>query len=96
MNGVKLLKENACKESIKLGTMDYCVLSLEVICPSDIHYETDFLARAASVGFSGLVNTIKNGVSISFKLDVESEFFDESYIWDYYMELPGGLVLLRP
>ena len=78
-------------DSITLGLYSYCVIALEVPCPEEIVYETDFLARALQLR---IFNCFTSRQCYSPNT-ITCDFFHNLFYTDHYDELPGGVVLLR-
>eukprot|EP01038_Epipyxis_sp_PR26KG_P006009 gene6009-8278_t len=73
---------------IVLGPLDYAIIALTIVCPQEVIYETDFLSMMESI-------TICAKSSDGQDVKVSGNFYDENYISEHYLELPGGVVLLR-
>ena len=96
--GVNGLRRETSSESdfdLKLGPLESAVVSVQVCCPHDMEFETDFLARADS--FSIKLNICKPKFPFLAKKEVvlKAKFVDEETVWESYVELPGRVILLR-
>jgi hypothetical protein len=81
---------------VYLGPLDFVLLSIEVMCPQWMVHETDFLSSMRSVDIkTRVVAPIFPFDRCLREITVSPAFLDEDKIWDYYEELPGGIVLLR-
>jgi hypothetical protein len=67
---------------LSLIPFQYCILSMQFPCGSDI-LETDVLARAIAIHIPLLRGDV-----------VQADFIPESEVWNHYMELPGGFLSL--
>jgi hypothetical protein len=81
-------------EQVHLGTLEYIVIALDVECPIDVIYETDLLARVHSLRVPGLRLPGSRGTK-AWHTVLEAPLYDEKVFWQSYMELPGGVVLLK-
>jgi len=89
--------------ALSLRALDHAVVSIDVACPADVLFETDFLCRVAHVTFNARATQPRSPhvpLSISpggevVTLPVVSRFVDEEDVWTSYIELPGGVILLR-
>lgn len=94
---------------VSLAPLEFCVVSCDVRCPTSVKNETDFLTMMKNISFAltiqsaaqtrGDRDATDSGKSSSSSLLRESSAtvhcFEESVVWDHYMELPGRVVLLR-
>jgi hypothetical protein len=93
-NGLKFMAADTAggrdsdADNLVLGPLDFCVALLQLVVPTDITYETDFLARIAWVDLHGKCGSGED-------LTVRCNIIDEHDIWESYVELPGGVVLHR-
>lgn len=80
---------------VKLGPLESVVISVRVCCPLDMEFETDFLARADHVCIK--FNICKPYFPFTTKraVTMKARFVDEDTVWESYVELPGGVILLR-
>lgn len=103
VNNVSVLGVNGVRKDIsaesdfdlKLGPLDSAVLSVQVCCPQDMEFETDFLARADSISIK--LNMCKPHFphTLGRELVLKAKFVDEETVWESYVELPGRVILLR-
>jgi hypothetical protein len=84
-----------------LGSLQFAVLSCHVRCSSEVRTEADFLTMLKFISFRLPIPTssrrepsLEDSSGVKF-LSVTIEVFDEDKIWDHYLMLPGGVVLLR-
>jgi hypothetical protein len=95
LNGQKiqeLTTQKTKKSRIELNPLEFVVLSLEVICPADMEFETDFLARAKRLTLQANAG---HSATHPQQVLIEAKFIDEDVVWDHYVSLPGGAILLR-
>ena len=80
---------------IKLGPLESAVISVQVCCPLDMEFETDFLARADNISIK--LNICKPYFPFTPKkaVTLKARFVDEDTVWESYVELPGRVILLR-
>eukprot|EP00600_Ochromonadales_sp_CCMP1393_P001031 CAMPEP_0174984402 /NCGR_PEP_ID=MMETSP0004_2-20121128/17702_1 /TAXON_ID=420556 /ORGANISM="Ochromonas sp., Strain CCMP1393" /LENGTH=218 /DNA_ID=CAMNT_0016236807 /DNA_START=653 /DNA_END=1309 /DNA_ORIENTATION=- len=78
-----------------LGPLEFAVLSFEVLCPLDVRTETDFIASIKQIRVDAAECTPCVPHTPRRHLSVASTLIDEDKIWDYYVEIPGGVILLR-
>ena len=88
---------------LHLYPSDFAVISFKVRCPSDIRHEIDFLTRAVQCRIllwasapSTRALMIHANKGDGCAVVVDAAFMDELSMWEYYTELPGGVVLLDP
>lgn len=92
-----------------INPLDFVVLSCKVLCPTWVHYETDFLSMlervklrthswtsdTPSTATSSSAAAASDKMSVIESSDVDIVMAPEDEVWEYYIELPGGVVLLR-
>ena len=106
--GVTAISRGLKEENIvSLAPLEFCVVSCDVRCPTSVKNETDFLTMMKSISFTLTIQsetqkTTDSAKSISRQalasVSTSSAMvhcFEESVVWDHYMELPGRVVLLR-
>jgi len=89
-------------ESICLKPFDFAIFKVTFPCPSNVIYETDFLARAVSLQVpiqNSSHRLFQNAATPADKICGDSSkstafFLTEKQIWDNYMLLPGGCLVL--
>lgn len=76
-----------------LNPLEFVVLQCKVSSPAWIKYESDFLS------IIGKIQLIAKYPSTDTKIEnhivLEAAMISEEEVWEYYIELPGGVVLLR-
>ena len=105
---VRLISRNGGNNSsfendeLSLGPLEYCVLACDVHCPATVTNETDFLAMMQSISCEfqikpSVARADMKGARTETEFSVREwiHLVDESEVWNHYMELPGGVVLLR-
>lgn len=75
-----------------LNPLEFIVLSCKVQCPPWVRYETDFLSMMDRIELK--INHAANDNTRGGDV-VTATMIPENEIWEYYIELPGGVVLLR-
>eukprot|EP01036_Dinobryon_divergens_P022164 gene22164-30401_t len=100
---------------VSLAPLEFCVVSCDVLCPTSVKNETDFLTMMKSISFTLTIQSAnqksgereatvsakspsKPALSSTASVSTSSatvHCFEESVVWDHYMELPGRVVLLR-
>ena len=80
---------------IKLGPLESVVISVQVCCPLDMQFETDFLARADRISIKLNLCKPYYPYAIGRAVTLKARFVDEDTVWESYVELPGGVILLR-
>jgi len=96
INGIQTQQPQT--DSIPLKQYDFIVFSIQVICEPEVEYETDFLIRAKCITmyYHLLQHSICSSANNALPLiALDSYFVDEFEVWDSYIELPRGIVLLR-
>jgi hypothetical protein len=86
-----------------LKTFSYCILTIYILCPDDIIFETDFLTRAfcINVGFISQKDYNSKIVYHDEKTNssilqyITCKFKDEMSFYEHYSFLPGGYVVLN-
>ena len=105
----QLLTKNGIKNSIEkehtaihLHALQNVVVAVDIGCPPDIVFETDFLSRVTNFSVHlDLVLPEHDSDQYCVKqveqhtLTVDNVFVGEEEVWEHFMELPGGAVLLR-
>ena len=102
----QLLAKNGSKKTdekghtaIHLHALQNIVVAVDIGCPPDVVFETDFLSRV--VDFSVHLELVPSGNDLCIKqaeqhaLIVDNVFVGEDEVWEHFMELPGGAILLR-
>ena len=85
----------------RLRALDNIVVCIDVACPDDVVFETDFLSRVAHVAFTARATQPRpphvplSVPPATVALLVVNRFVDEEEVWQNYIELPGGVILLR-
>jgi hypothetical protein len=93
LNGKRI--EGEKRALIELGQLDFTVIAMSVACPLDMEFETDFLTRAEQLtvtATSCLPSQVAKGRG---DIPIVNNFVDEDTVWESYIELPGGAILLR-
>lgn len=80
---------------IKLGPLESVVISVRVCCPLDMEFETDFLSRADHVAIQFSICKPYFPFTTKRAVTMKARFVDEDTVWESYVELPGGVILLR-
>ena len=80
---------------IKLGPLESVVISVRVCCPLDMEFETDFLSRADHVAIRFSICKPYFPFTTKRAITMKARFVDEDTVWESYVELPGGVILLR-
>lgn len=93
---------------VTLQYLDFVVITLQVLCPSEIINEVDLLSSLDRVHIIGwrsrhfheavpvVVNEKENeGEDSGALATVDINVYDEERIWDAYQTAPGGIILLR-
>lgn len=95
-NGSKLPLDDG-SPIIALHGSEFVVLRCRLHCPSDVRNEVDFLARAHSVRLSIVISNYRHHSACveTAKISLTILFNDEMAVWDHFVELPGGVVLLN-
>lgn len=103
------------KNIVSLAPLEFCVVSCDVLCPTSVKNETDFLTMMKSISFTLTIQSANQKSGESEATDSAKSpsrpalpstasvstssatvhCFEESVVWDHYMELPGRVVLLR-
>jgi hypothetical protein len=95
LNGLRKETSDEDNFDVRLGPLESAVIAVQVSCPQDMEFETDFLARADSFGIK--MNACKpcfphNPIK---EVVLKAKFVDEDTVWESYLELPGRVILLR-
>jgi hypothetical protein len=88
--------QTADESMVYLGPLDFALLSVEVMCPLSMHYETDFLCSMSNIDIKTRIMAPTYPFNQCLRESTVSPLFlEEDKIWDYFIELPGGTILLR-
>lgn len=83
------------KSDVKLKPLDSVVLSVQIGCPMDMLFETDFLTRADNFAMKIIKCHPYSPYLEDRSITLNVKFVDEETVWDSYVELPGRVILLR-
>jgi hypothetical protein len=100
VNGQKTCSRNEGSDCIELCALEHVVVAYHIMCPNDVLNEVEFLTRAshALVKFSWRRRHHRtcDAVNSVFRVSgLRLQFCDEMSMWDHFVELPGGVVLLN-
>lgn len=93
-NGVPASEE---KNLVSANPLDFFVISFEVLIPQhmEVQHESDFLAMVDKISLNLNVCHPTRPWEYRSRKKLDIDVIDERTIWEYYVELPSGVVLLR-
>lgn len=95
VNGLRRESSSETDFDLKLSPLESAVVSVQVCCPHDMEFETDFLARADSLSMKLHICTPNFPFLVKKEVVLKAKFVDEDTVWESYVELPGRVILLR-
>jgi hypothetical protein len=95
-NGERVDSNKKMSSIIPMRLYDFIILTFKVEVEVDIEYEVDFLSMTLYLDLQFYEQSLTaNGNLFRKYYRLRCDFFDENEIWKHYVEIPGGIILLR-